>query len=105
MHDVLFDNKLAHNQETIITFKHTKYGLIYSYEIDGFGNRNLMDDSNIPSLLSLPYLCPDEIPIEHSIYRNTRNFVLSSDNPWFFKGLVLEGKSSFSAAIIDAILS
>jgi hypothetical protein len=51
-----------------------------------------MDDSNIPSLLSLPYLCPNDIPINHTIYQNTRNFVLSSDNPWFFKGSILEGK-------------
>ncbi|CAF3022588.1 unnamed protein product [Rotaria socialis] len=91
LHDILFDDKIANNQETIITFKHPTHGLIYSYEIDGFGNRNLMDDSNIPSLLSLPYLSPDDFPLKHSIYQNTRKFVLSSDNPWFFKGNLLEG--------------
>ncbi|CAF3063023.1 unnamed protein product [Rotaria sp. Silwood2] len=91
LHDILFDDKIANNQETLITYKHPKYDLIYSYEIDGFGNRNLMDDSNVPSLLSLPYLCPDDISIKHSVYQNTRKFVLSSDNPWFFKGNLLEG--------------
>ncbi|CAF4542008.1 unnamed protein product, partial [Rotaria sp. Silwood2] len=30
-----------------------------------------MDDANIPSLLSLPYLIPDDIPLNHSVYRNT----------------------------------
>ena len=69
-----------------------KYGLIYAYEIDGLGNRNLMDDSNIPSLLSLPYLCPDDIPLDDPVYQNTRKFILSQDNPWFFRGKVLEGK-------------
>jgi len=52
-----------------------------------------MDDSNIPSLLSLPYLCPDEIPLNDTIYQNTRKFVLSKDNPWFFQGSLLQGNS------------
>jgi meiotically up-regulated gene 157 (Mug157) protein len=94
LHDILFDDKITNNQETIITFNHSKYGFIYSYEIDGLGNRNLMDDANIPSLLSLPYLCPDDIPIDQSIYQNTRKFILSLDNQWFFKGSKLEGKNS-----------
>lgn len=28
----------------------------FAYEIDGFGSQYFMDDANIPSLLSLPYL-------------------------------------------------
>src|SRR5690606_406072 len=35
---------------------HPKYGKIYAFEIDGFGSTYLMDDANVPSLLSLPYL-------------------------------------------------
>ncbi|CAF0757687.1 unnamed protein product [Rotaria sp. Silwood1] len=103
LHDILFDDKIVNNQETLITFKHPKYGLIYSYEIDGFDNRNLMDDSNIPSLLSLPYLCPDDISSKHPIYQNTRKFVLSSDNPWFFKGNLLEGNYSHLSVMICSI--
>lgn len=37
-------------------YDHPKYGKIYAYETDGFGNYNLMDDANSPSLLSIPYL-------------------------------------------------
>lgn len=68
--------------------KHPTHGSIYAYEVDGFGNALWMDDANVPSLLSLPYLgcCKPEDPI----YRQTRAFVLSEDNPFFFKG-VAEG--------------
>lgn len=73
-------------------YVHPKYGKIYAYETDGFGNYNLMDDANIPSLLSLPYLgCVD---INNEIYRNTRNFILSNDNKYYFKGKSAEGIGS-----------
>lgn len=87
---ILFDARLERNQATLITAYH-HYGLIFAYEVDGTGHQNLIDDANIPSLLSLPYLCPEEIPLNHSIYQNTRKFVLSRDNPWFYSGYVLQG--------------
>ena len=68
---------------------HPTYGAIYAYEVDGFGNALFMDDANVPSLLSLPYLgwCrPDD---EH--YRATRAFLLSDRNPYFFAGPAGEG--------------
>ena len=68
---------------------HPNHGQIYAFEVDGFGNYYLMDDANVPSLLAIPYLggeCDDD-----AIYRNTRNFVLSKDNPYFFKGTAGEG--------------
>ena len=68
---------------------HKKYGKIYAFEIDGYGNHLLMDDANVPSLLSLPYL--DAIDVNDPIYQNTRKFVWSLDNPFFFKGTAAEG--------------
>jgi meiotically up-regulated gene 157 (Mug157) protein len=68
---------------------HPKYGKIYAFEVDGFGNAYLMDDANVPSLLSLPYIA--DVPVDDPVYQNTRRFVWSEDNPWFFKGKAAEG--------------
>lgn len=70
-------------------YPHPKYGNIYAYEVDGFGNHLLMDDANVPSLLAMPYLGCMEV--SDPIYQNTRRFVWSEDNPYFFKGKAAEG--------------
>lgn len=77
---------------TYAIVNHPKYGRIYAYETDGYGNYNLMDDANVPSLLSLPYLgyCTPDDPL----YRATRAFILSDDNPYFFRGALAEGIGS-----------
>lgn len=68
---------------------HPKYGKVYAFEVDGFGNASLMDDANAPSLLSLPYLgC---VEINDPVYQNTRKLVWSHDNPYFFSGKAGEG--------------
>lgn len=74
------------------TVRHREFGKIYAYETDGLGNYNLMDDANVPSLLSLPYLgyCKQE----DEIYQNTRRFVLSKQNPYYYEGKVLQGVGS-----------
>jgi len=69
--------------------EHLHFGRVWAYEVDGFGNRLHMDDANVPSLLSLPYLgcCSKHDPA----YLRTRGFVLSRSNPWFFQGQAAEG--------------
>lgn len=57
---------------------------MFAYEIDGFGSFYLMDDANIPSLLSLPLL--GFIDKKDPIYKTTRQYVLSNNNPYFFQG-------------------
>lgn len=78
-------------QEFAIT-EHTEFGEIYAYEVDGYGNQLLMDDANVPSLISLPLLnyCKKDDPV----YLNTREFILSSSNPFFFKGKEANGVGS-----------
>ena len=69
--------------------QHPKYGPIYAYEVDGFGNQLLMDDANVPSLLAMAYL--GDVPQSDPVYQNTRRFVWSEDNPYFFRGKAGEG--------------
>ena len=68
---------------------HPQHGKIYAYEVDGFGSQVLMDDANVPSLVALPYL--RALPATDPVYQNTRKFLLSSANPFFFKGTAAEG--------------
>lgn len=74
------------------TVEHPEFGTIYAYETDGLGNYVLMDDANVPSLLSIPYLgyCSAENPV----YKNTRQFVLSESNPYFYAGDKAKGVGS-----------
>lgn len=65
------------------------HGRIFGYETDGFGNYLFMDDANLPSLLSLPYL--DAIPARDPVYLKTRRLLLSENNPFFFHGKAGEG--------------
>lgn len=71
---------------------HPSFGQIYAYEVDGLGNANLMDDANVPSLLALPYL--EVCQPEDELYRNTRSFVLSEENPYFYQGTYARGVGS-----------
>merc|ERR1712063_194183 len=69
-----------------------KYGVvqrnsksIYAYEVDGCGNYILMDDANVPSLLSMDYLGYSS-PYDETgrIKQDTMKFLLSPDNPFYF---------------------
>ncbi len=84
---------LAEEVETALkkyaTYNHPEFGTIYAFEVDGFGNHMLMDDANVPSLLAMPYL--GDVDVDDPIYQNTRRFVWSESNPYFFKGTAGEG--------------
>jgi hypothetical protein len=96
---VLHDTDLANQSITLaqeveaalVQYGHARNsnGDVWAYEVDGYGNTLLMDDANAPGLLSLPYLgCCD---VRDPVYQRTRAWVLSPDNPYFFKGTAGEG--------------
>ena len=68
---------------------HEKHGRILPYEIDGYGNYYCIDDGNVPSLLSLPYI--DAFGPGDPLYLNTRRFVLSDSNPYYCIGKAASG--------------
>ncbi|MBR4236187.1 MAG: glycoside hydrolase family 125 protein [Clostridia bacterium] len=72
--------------------EHKRCGRIYAYETDGLGQHVLMDDANMPSLLSLPLfgICGKD----DTLYRNTRAFVLSPDNKYYYEGAYARGVGS-----------
>lgn len=65
---------------------------VYAYEVDGLGHASIMDDGNVPNLLSLPYLgfCSEDDPI----YVATRQTVLSPENPYYYSGKLASGLGS-----------
>jgi len=101
--DVWHDNRMSQNAwgmsveiqrgiEQYGTLELKPFGRIYAYEVDGRGHTNVMDDANIPSLLSIPYF--GYLPKTNSLYLATRRFALSDRNPYFFRGKFAEGIGS-----------
>ncbi len=72
--------------------EHSVYGKIYACETDGMGHYSMIDDANIPSLLSIPYL--GYASVEDPIYQNTRRFLLSDENPYYYEGKYARGIGS-----------
>lgn len=78
--------------EDVAVTEYKEYGKVYAYETDGNGNYIYMDDANSPSLLAIPYLGYKQK--EDEIYQNTRRFILSEDNPYFYTGAYAKGMGS-----------
>lgn len=64
----------------------------YAYEVDGYGQYNVMDDANLPSLLSIPYF--GYATKDNERYQNTRAKILSDRNPYYYKGTKASGIGS-----------
>lgn len=70
--------------------EHSIWGKVFAYEVDGYGGQILMDDANLPSLLSLPEM--NFVSVQDEVYKNTRQMILSkSGNPYYLKGPHFEG--------------
>lgn len=68
-----------------------EFGMIYAYEVDGYGMYHLMDDANVPSLLAAEYL---GYPVDKQAAENTRRFILSDANPYYYRGTKAVGVGS-----------
>jgi len=87
LHDDIAAGIAAH-----AVIEHPEFGKVYAYEVDGNGNYHIMDDANVPSLLSLPYLgC---IAADDPVYLNTRRMLLSNANPYYYEGAAAKGIGS-----------
>ncbi|KAJ8523499.1 hypothetical protein ONZ45_g18 [Pleurotus djamor] len=67
IHDAIWDTTVVDN--------------IFAYETNGLGSRYVMDDANVPSLLSLPYL--GFLDKKNPAYVATRKLLFSGQNPYF----------------------
>lgn len=84
--------EIEYGIETYGTVYHPEFGKMYAYETDGFGNYNLMDDANVPSLLSIPYI--GYRSADDETVQNTRRFILSKRNPYYYEGSAARGIGS-----------
>lgn len=78
-------------EETAVT-RVEGFGSVYAYETDGYGQFQLMDDANVPSLLSMRYI--GYRPAGKEVEKNTRRMILSEKNPYYYKGEKCEGIGS-----------
>lgn len=69
--------------------QHAKLGPVYAYEVDAYGDFYCIDDGNVPSLLSLPYL--GAVTAGDEVYQRTRQLILSDANPYFCQGRAANG--------------
>ncbi|KAG9004221.1 hypothetical protein FRB94_002577 [Tulasnella sp. JGI-2019a] len=72
---------------------------VLTYEVNGYGGSYFMDDANVPSLLSLPYL--GFMGRDDPLYLRTREAVLSPRNPYFARGAAFYGVGGPHVSPID----
>ncbi|KAL3474001.1 hypothetical protein BJX99DRAFT_232521 [Aspergillus californicus] len=83
-------NRLRRAIQDHAIVNHPKYGEVYAFEVDGYGSHILMDDANVPSLLSLPLL--GFLDSDDPVYKNTRAMILSKEgNPYYLNGSDFHG--------------
>jgi meiotically up-regulated gene 157 (Mug157) protein len=81
--------EVEHALEEHAIVHHAKFGAVYPYEVDAYGNFYCIDDGNVPSLLSLPYL--GAVKPNDKTYQNTRRLILSDANPYYCQGKAANG--------------
>jgi len=84
--------QISNGIEEYGSVSHPHYGDVYAYEVDGKGQYHVMDDANVPSLLSAAYL--GYVPPDNEKYTNTRKLILSKENPFYYEGQKANGIGS-----------
>ncbi len=84
-----FANEVESALHEYAVVHHAQLGEVYAYEVNGFGDYYCIDDGNVPSLLSLPYL--GAVKPSDKIYQRTRRLVLSEANPYYCRGTAANG--------------
>jgi meiotically up-regulated gene 157 (Mug157) protein len=64
-------------------------GVVWAYEVDGFGNAIFMDDANVPSLSGLAQIGAADR--NDPLFRRTAAAAWSTRNPYFFEGTAAKG--------------
>lgn len=64
-------------------------GDLFAYETNGYGGMYLMDDANVPSLVSLPYL--GFLDRDDATYQATKKMLFSRANPYYAAGAQFNG--------------
>lgn len=77
-------------QYGIIDYKN--FGKVYACEVNGLGDYTFMDDANIPSLISAPYI--GYLKADDELYLNTRHLLLSKENKFYYEGTAAKGIGS-----------
>ncbi|KAH7478166.1 Meiotically up-regulated 157 protein [Fusarium oxysporum f. sp. matthiolae] len=62
---------------------------IFAYETNGYGGQYIMDDANVPSLVSLPYL--GFLKRDDPTYKKTKSALFSRANPYYAVGKTFSG--------------
>uniref|UniRef100_A0A0D2YD71 Meiotically up-regulated gene 157 protein n=1 Tax=Fusarium oxysporum (strain Fo5176) TaxID=660025 RepID=A0A0D2YD71_FUSOF len=62
---------------------------IFAYETNGYGGQHIMDDANVPSLVSLPYL--GFLKRDDPTYKKTKSAMFSRANPYYAVGKTFSG--------------
>ena len=76
--------ELYESIESCAVTRTEEFGEVYAYETDGYGQFHLMDDANVPSLLSMEYI--GYKGKNHKVAENTRRLILSEANPYYYEG-------------------
>ncbi|KAM5341948.1 hypothetical protein ACJ41O_014979 [Fusarium nematophilum] len=84
--------KLRQHAKTIrkAVWDHTRTANgLFAYETNGYGGQYIMDDANVPSLISLPYL--GFLKRDDATYKKTKAALFSRANPYYAVGKNFSG--------------